>query len=49
MCPTTTRAPDPTTYLIQNGKLTGRLHSAATAALLNEEITGNARAINFSL
>ncbi len=37
-----------TTYLIQNGKLTGRLHSAATAALLNEEITGNARAINFS-
>ena len=37
-----------TTYLIHNGILTGRLHSAATAALLNEEVTGNARAINFS-
>lgn len=31
-----------TTYLIHNGILTGRLHSAATAALLNEEVTGNA-------
>lgn len=34
------------TYLIRNGVLTGRLHSAATAADLNEEITGNARALN---
>lgn len=35
------------TYLIKNGILTGRLHSASTAALLQEEVTGNARAINF--
>lgn len=34
------------TYLIKNGVLTGRLHSAATAADLDEEVTGNARAIN---
>ena len=34
------------TYLIKNGVLTGRLHSATTAAALNEELTGNARAIN---
>lgn len=34
------------TYLIKNGVLTGRLHSATTAADLNEEVTGNARAIN---
>lgn len=34
------------TYLIKNGVLTGRLHSATTAADLNEETTGNARAIN---
>ena len=34
------------TYLIKNGVLTGRLHSAATAADLEEEVTGNARAIN---
>lgn len=39
-----TKASD--TYLIKNGILTGRLHSAATAAALNEELTGNARAIN---
>ncbi len=39
----------PTTYLIHNSILTGRLHSAATAALLNEEVTGKCRAINFSL
>lgn len=34
------------TYLIKDGILTGRLHSAATAADLEEEVTGNARAIN---
>ncbi|MDD3050020.1 MAG: TldD/PmbA family protein [Candidatus Cloacimonetes bacterium] len=35
------------TYLIQNGVLSGRLHSVATAVALDEEPTGNARAINF--
>ena len=35
------------TYLIKNGILTGRLHSAASAADLGEEVTGNARAKNF--
>ncbi len=35
------------TYLIKNGILMGRLHSAATAAALNEAPTGNARAIDF--
>jgi len=39
-----TKATD--TYLIKNGVLTGRLHSATTAAALNENLTGNARAIN---
>ena len=39
-----TKASD--TYLIKNGVLTGRLHSATTAAELDEELTGNARAIN---
>lgn len=34
------------TYLIKNGVLTGRLHSATTATELQEEVTGNARAIN---
>ncbi|MFT4143462.1 MAG: TldD/PmbA family protein [Mobilitalea sp.] len=34
-------------YIIKDGILTGRLHSAATAACLEEESTGNARAINF--
>lgn len=34
------------TYLIKNGVLTGRLHSATTAAALGEGLTGNARAIN---
>ncbi|MDD7245834.1 MAG: TldD/PmbA family protein [Eubacteriales bacterium] len=34
------------TYLIKNGILCGRLHSATTAAALNEELTGNARAID---
>ncbi len=35
------------TYLIKNGILSGRLHSAATAAALEESATGNARAISF--
>lgn len=34
------------TYLIKDGVLSGRLHSAATAAALGEALTGNARAIN---
>lgn len=36
------------TYLIRNGVLTGRLHSAATAAALDELPTGNARAKDFN-
>lgn len=35
------------TYLIKDGQLTGRLHSAMTAAALEEGVTGNARAVNF--
>lgn len=35
------------TYLIKNGILSGRLHSTTTAALLNEDLTGNARSLNF--
>lgn len=35
------------TYLIKNGVLMGRLHSATTAAALEEEPTGNARAKDF--
>ncbi|MTI96942.1 MAG: TldD/PmbA family protein [Firmicutes bacterium] len=35
------------THLIKNGILAGRLHSAATAGALDEDVTGNARAINF--
>lgn len=34
------------TYLIKNGVLTGRLHSAETAAELGEAVTGNARALD---
>lgn len=33
-------------YLIKNGKLAGRLHSAMTAAMLDEGLTGNARAVS---
>ena len=33
-------------YLIKNGVLTGRLHNTQTAAALDEDLTGNARAIN---
>jgi len=35
------------TYLIKNGTLAGRLHSAYTAAALQEKLTGNARAKDF--
>jgi TldD protein len=34
-------------FIITNGKLTGRLHSAATSSALEEGLTGNARAVNF--
>lgn len=34
-------------WLVKDGVLAGRLHSSATAAALNEEVTGNARAMNF--
>ncbi len=34
-------------YIIKNGILTGRLHSAYTSALLEENPTGNARAMSF--
>ena len=33
-------------YLIRNGVLAGRLHSAVTAAALDGELTGNARAVD---
>ena len=33
-------------YLIKNGVLAGRLHSARTAAILEENLTGNARAMD---
>lgn len=36
------------TYLIRDGILAGRLHSAATAAALQEAVTGNARAVDFT-
>lgn len=34
-------------HIITNGKLTGRLHSTSTSAILEEGLTGNARAMNF--
>lgn len=34
------------TYLIENGVLKGRLHSAVTADILGEELTGNSRALD---
>ena len=40
-------APARKTWLIKDGKLAGRLHSAVTAASLGEEPTGNARAVSF--
>lgn len=36
------------TYLVKEGVLSGRLHSAITAAELREKPTGNARAVNFN-
>jgi TldD protein len=39
--------PSTKTYLIREGKLTGRLHSRETAAKMNEQPTGNARAISY--
>lgn len=35
------------TVLIENGILRGRLHSSVTASSLNEDVTGNARGMNF--
>ncbi|MFC2065748.1 TldD/PmbA family protein [Chloroflexota bacterium] len=35
------------TYLIQEGRLVGRLHSRETATKMNEKPTGNARAVNY--
>ena len=34
-------------YLIKDGHLAGRLHTSSTATLLEEDITGNSRAMNF--
>lgn len=34
-------------YLIQNGRLAGRLHTVDTASQLDERPTGNSRALNF--
>lgn len=39
--------PSTKTYLIREGELVGRLHSRETAAKMNEQPTGNARAINY--
>ncbi len=39
--------PSTRTYLVQEGKLVGRLHSRETAAKMGEKPTGNARAINY--
>lgn len=35
------------TYIVTDGRLTGRLHSTATATALEEGLTGNARSMNF--
>ena len=35
------------TWLVRDGILSGRLHSASTAADLGEEVTGNARSVSF--
>ena len=35
------------TYIVTEGALTGRLHSTATSSVLEEGITGNARAVSF--
>jgi len=38
--------PGKRTFLIQEGIISGRLHSRETAFLMNEEVTGNARALS---
>ncbi len=35
------------TYIVTEGALTGRLHNTATSTILEEGLTGNARAMNF--
>jgi len=40
--------PSRKTYLLKDGVLVGRLHTRETAAILGEEPTGNARAVDFS-
>ena len=40
--------PSQRTYLLKDGKLHGRLHSRETAALMNEQPSGNARALGYS-
>jgi TldD protein len=39
--------PTQKTYLVKEGKLVGRLHSRETAHKMNEDLTGNARAITY--
>lgn len=39
--------PSQKNYLIKNGILVGRLHSRESAGTMSEEVTGNARAINY--
>lgn len=39
--------PSSKTYIIKNGIINSRLHSIYTASLMDEEFTGNARAINY--
>ena len=39
--------PSQETWLIRDGKLAGRLHSAETAGAFDESLTGNARAMSF--
>lgn len=39
--------PTERTYLIQDGRLTGRLHTRETAGKMGEQATGNARAISY--
>ncbi len=36
------------TYLVKNGVLVGRLHSRETAGVMGEEVTGSARALNYT-
>lgn len=34
-------------YLVKSGKLSGRLHSRITASIMNENLSGNARAVSY--